>query len=76
MNRPERRMSRRDFLELCGRAGAFAALAYLSARIFAKVSRGDETCVNGWICRSCGRFSGCGLPQALSARRALKRGAS
>jgi len=36
--------------------------------------KAGETCVNQGICRGCPVFDGCGLPQALSAKDAARRG--
>jgi hypothetical protein len=65
-----RKFNRRDF----ARYGALAAMSAVAARLIARRSR--ETCINEGICRGCTEFSDCGLPQALSARSALKGGAS
>ena len=31
----------------------------------------ENKCINKGICSGCGEFDGCGLPQALSAKRAF-----
>ena len=64
------KFTRRDFV----RYGALAAVGALATRLVARHSR--ETCINEGVCRGCTEFGDCGLPQALSARAALKRGAS
>ncbi|MHB0936644.1 MAG: hypothetical protein ACYDCO_15530 [Armatimonadota bacterium] len=61
-------MNRRDFLRNIGRGGLLAVLAGGTALLVGR--RNNETCVNSGICRGCAEFSGCGLPQALSAKRA------
>jgi hypothetical protein len=43
------------------------------AGVFSLTTRRSETCTGGSICRGCGEFNKCGLPQALSARTALDR---
>lgn len=60
--------SRRRFLRSIGRAAVLAVLAGGTAVLVAR--RGSETCVNSGICRGCTAFGDCGLPQALSAKRA------
>lgn len=61
--------SRREFLTGLVRWGALAGAAAGGAKLTAK---DGETCTNQGICSSCGRYEGCGLPQALSAK-ATKR---
>jgi len=60
--------SRRGFLKNIGRMTLLAVLAGGTALLVGR--RGKETCVNSGICRGCSAFSDCGLPQALSAKRA------
>lgn len=60
--------SRRGFLQNIGRMAVLAVLAGGTALLVGR--RSSETCVNSGICRGCAEFSGCGLPQALSAKRA------
>lgn len=67
--------SRRDFLRDGLRSSLLAGLATVTAILFQR-SRGKltgQTCGNQGICSRCNAFSGCGLPQALSAK-AAKRG--
>ncbi len=64
--------SRRQFLRGGARYTLLTALGAVSAVLF-KRSGGKlsgQTCVSQGICRSCTAFSGCGLPQALSAKQA------
>jgi len=60
--------SRRGFFRGIGRAAALALLTGGTALLVFR--RGRETCVNSGICRGCTAFGDCGLPQALSAKRA------
>jgi hypothetical protein len=51
-----------------------ALLAGLAAMSGVLVKRHDaslpgQTCINQGICRGCGAFGDCGLPQALAAKR-------
>jgi hypothetical protein len=67
--------SRRGFFRAAAR---YALLALLSVAASLAARRPQtapgQRCVNLGICRSCGVFAGCGLPQALSAKRAQERG--
>jgi hypothetical protein len=58
--------SRRAFL----RNTALGGLAALTATLVAR--QGSQVCVNNGLCRGCAEFDDCGLPQALSAKEALK----
>jgi len=61
----DRPSSRREFLMGLVRWGAVAGAVAAGAKLTLK---NGETCTNQGICSSCGRFEGCGLPQALSAK--------
>jgi len=71
--------SRREFLRGCARWTAAAALAAVAVRVLGRQPRahppGIQRCVNRGICRGCREYPRCGLPQALSRRRA-RRGAA
>ena len=63
--------SRREFLRGGARYTLLTVLGAVSA-LLAKRSGGKlsgQTCVNQGICSGCTAFSGCGLPQALSAKQ-------
>ena len=65
---PEAAGNRREFLRSGARYGLLACLV-----VFAGVNgargrkRGDRKCDG--VCSGCDAFAGCGLPQALSAKR-------
>jgi len=66
------KINRREFFRTCGRtavAGGLAALGILLALRKSSAS-GSQKCVNNGLCRGCGVFDSCGLPQALSAKLA------
>jgi hypothetical protein len=67
---PDHQRSRREFLRGLARGAAGAALAGGAAAL---VARGQvlppQECANQGLCRRCPVYDGCGLPQALSARR-------
>ena len=70
--------SRREFLRGGARYALLAGLGAVSATLF-KRSGGKlsgQTCINQGICRGCTAFSGCGLPQALSAKQANQGGST
>jgi len=65
-------LNRRQFLFSCLRAGALAGLAALGGTLLARRLReplAGQNCVSRGLCRGCAAFAGCGLPQALSAKR-------
>jgi hypothetical protein len=68
-------MDRRGFFASLGRVSVLGALAALAAGLASRGrTNGEEPCTNQGICRGCPSFdSGCGLPQALSARAVLGR---
>ena len=57
--------NRRDFF----RRSAYGGLAAVSAVLIARSV--SHTCVNSGLCRGCGAFEDCSLPQALSAKQVL-----
>ena len=67
--------SRREFLRGGARYALLAGLGAVSATLV-KRSGGQlsgQTCINQGLCRGCGAFEGCGLPQALSAKEFFLR---
>ena len=68
--------SRREFLRGGVRYALLAGLAAVSAMVAGRRNQRlpGQTCVNQGICRGCGVFEECGLPQALSAKQALING--
>ena len=66
--------SRREFFRATARY-ALLALVSVAASLAARPRRpSGQRCVNQGICSSCGIFAECGLPQALSAKRAQEKG--
>ena len=61
-------IGRREFLRGSVRYGLLAGLAAVVARVVS--NRSGETCTNQGICSGCPTFTGCELPQALSAKQA------
>ncbi len=67
--------SRREFLRGGARYALLAGLGAVSAALVRR-SGGQlagQNCINQGICRGCGAFEGCGLPQALSAKQSQSR---
>jgi hypothetical protein len=63
--------NRREFLRGSLRHALLAGLAAVSVVLVKRrgTSLPSQTCINQGICRGCGAFEDCGLPQALSAKR-------
>ena len=61
-------VGRRAFLRAGLRYGLLAGLGALAARTVA--GRRNQSCTNRGVCAGCPEFTGCELPQALSARQA------
>jgi len=64
--------SRRDFLRGGARYALLTAVGMVSVTLFQRSGGklSGQTCINQGICRGCGAFTDCGLPQALSAKQA------
>lgn len=71
---PEQVESRREFFRAGARYGALALVSVLAGLAARPRKLDGQQCVNSGICSGCGIFTTCGLPQALSARRARKEG--
>ena len=67
-------MDRRSFLTDIARAVAAVGLGGAVGSLMGR-DRSSEKCINQGICRGCACFQGCHLPQALSAKEAIARGA-
>ena len=67
-------MDRREWLRRCGRGLLLAAASAGALRLFLRrqIPLADQTCANHGVCPSCARSSQCGLPAALSRRKALE----
>jgi hypothetical protein len=71
---PQKVESRREFFRAAARY-ALLALVSAAASLAARPRTPDgQRCVNRGICSRCGVFAGCGLPPALSAKRAQEKG--
>jgi hypothetical protein len=70
--------SRREFLRGGARYALLTALGAVSATLVQRSGGklAGQTCINQGICRGCGTFADCGLPQALSAKQAKPQGIS
>ncbi|MBA4387931.1 MAG: hypothetical protein C0404_08110 [Verrucomicrobia bacterium] len=65
--------TRRDFFRSVGRWSLVGLVGAVSGWLVHRnmtARRNPEVCDGGGICSRCGELSGCGLPQALSAKRA------
>ena len=63
-------MDRRVFVSTALRRLALGVLGLTGYALLRKRPARGETCVNRGLCRGCGAYEGCGLPQALSAKSA------
>ncbi|MCK5146373.1 hypothetical protein KAR48_06425 [bacterium] len=66
---------RRNFLKNIARLGMAGGIIGGTAHLAVRKPTVDKSlhiCINEGICSSCKSFSGCGLPQALSAKAAHK----
>ena len=66
--------SRREFFRASARYGLLALVSAAAGLAARPRKAGAQRCVNWGICSSCGIFAECGLPQALSAKRAQQKG--
>jgi hypothetical protein len=75
------RRSRREILRGGLRIAAAGALAAVAAALGTRLLRSDrregvdrrtQVCANRFICSGCASVESCGLPQAMSARRARR----
>ena len=71
---PQQDESRRDFFRATARYGLLALVGAIAALAARPRMPAGQHCVNRGICSSCGIFAACGLPQALSAKRAKEKG--
>jgi anaerobic selenocysteine-containing dehydrogenase len=66
----EENISRREFFRTCGRGVIAGGLATIAAVMWKrKASLSNQECINQGICRQCGVFEKCELPQALSVKK-------
>ena len=70
--------SRREFMRDGFRYAVLTGLAAVSATLYQRSGGklSGQTCINQGICGGCTAYTGCGLPQALSAKQAKRGGIS
>jgi len=71
---PAKVESRREFARTAARYGLLALVAAVAGLAARTRLPAGQSCVNRGICSGCGVFASCGLPQALSAKRAQRGG--
>ena len=71
---PREAGSRREFFRATARYSLLALVSAAACLAARPRTNGGQRCVNQGICSSCGIFAECGLPQALSAKRAHQKG--
>jgi hypothetical protein len=64
--------SRREFFRAGARFGALALVSVVAGLVARPRKLDGQRCVTRGVCSRCDLFASCGLPQALSARRAGK----
>jgi hypothetical protein len=71
---PQKVESRRDFFRVAARYALLALVSTAASLAVRPRTPRGQRCVNQGVCSSCAIFAGCGLPQALSAKRAQEKG--
>jgi hypothetical protein len=71
---PESVESRREFFRATARYGLLALVSAAAGLAARPRTLSGQSCVNRGICSGCGVFTECGLPPALSAKRAKEKG--
>jgi hypothetical protein len=66
----EQNQNRREFLRSCARNFSLIAMGLGGGTLLARkqIKRSRHECINEGLCDGCGAFSGCILPQAMSAK--------
>jgi hypothetical protein len=70
---PQQVESRREFFRATARYGLLVLVSVAASLAARPRTPGGQRCVNRGICSGCGIFADCGLPQALSAKRAREK---
>ncbi len=73
MNKAKKIQTRRAFFKNLGRGALAAGLALLGFKLLAKslfAKKGGQSCKADFICSHCSVLPSCGLPPALSRKRA------
>lgn len=68
--------SRREFFRAAARYSLLGLVAVAASLAMRPRTPVGQRCVNRGICSGCGRLAGCGLPEALSAKRTRTGGSS
>ena len=71
---PEQPESRRGFFRAAARYGALTLVGVIAGVAAQPRRLQGQECINRGLCGNCGLFTTCGLPQALSAKRAREKG--
>ena len=67
-------MDRKSFIKKCARGTTAAGLVLLGGHVLKSKEESETShiCINQGICRGCGAFQSCILPQAASRKKAEK----
>jgi hypothetical protein len=71
---PQKAESRRDFFRAAVRYALLALVSAAAGLAARPRTPARQRCINLGICSGCAVFADCGLPQALSAKRAHEKG--
>ncbi|MCD6405520.1 MAG: hypothetical protein J7M19_06810 [Planctomycetes bacterium] len=74
MPKADDKENRRDFFRGCARNALLGVIALASTALGIRKPSTmplQQRCVGNGVCRGCPAFTDCGLPQALSAKRAM-----
>jgi hypothetical protein len=76
MNKAQPHQTRRTFLINLARGALAAGLALLGFKLVGSSffrKKGGQSCTSDFICSRCSAYPSCGLPPALSRKRARRR---
>ena len=62
--------NRREFLRGVARGAVLGGIALVALCARRRGAPLRQSCTNGGLCRGCSAYDDCGLPQALTAKRA------
>jgi len=70
----EQREDRREFFRAAARYGLLVVVSSIVVLAGRSRRTAGQRCLNSGICRECNHFAACGLPAALSVKRAQSKG--
>jgi hypothetical protein len=76
MNKAQHNQTRRTFFKNLARGALAAGLALLGFKLLGRTlfrKKSGQSCTSDFICSRCSAYHSCGLPPALSRKRAQER---